>query len=144
MPTGLKPIKTEEDSTRAMLENLQAKISQKPHTSKNDTRASSTGRITPSVWSRVNCEIAHDDQNRTENIFKKMDRKRIVEQEHRYNRAKVPENFLLNPFTVTESDLNNPEGSVRFPWEKREAAHGDFRDLIARKPNAQDRYEMLI
>jgi hypothetical protein len=32
-------------------------------------------------------DIAHDDQNRKENVDKKMDRKRIVADEHRFRRG---------------------------------------------------------
>lgn len=70
-----------------------------------------------------------------------MDRKRTVEAEHRYQRAKVPQNLPVDPFVVTEEELT---AETKFPWEKRGPEFGDFRDLIARKPNVQNRYEMLI
>lgn len=98
------------------------------------------------LWEKLAADISHDDQNRRENIGKKMDRKKAVAEEHRYRRGQL----LSGRDKVSESATSvkcphNNDAPEKYPWEIREeVSAAELRKLIARKPHHQDRKEILI
>ena len=126
-----------------MLANLASKIQAKPQNSKPRVNMNPTHNginkvdDSISVWSKIAAEIAHDDQNRREQVNKKMDRKKIVAEEQRFRRSQPPKNFLQPAGTLTTERLNEMgEVNVVHPWEKSEAiSYRQVKVLIARKPH---------
>ena len=69
-------------------------------------------------------------------MFVKMDRKKIVQEEHRFRRGQYKTDEPVHPLGMTEEQV---EEGVKFPWERRELGFHQLRDLIAKKPHQQDR-----
>ena len=74
-----------------------------------------------------------------------MDRKKVVYEEHRYNRGKLLGNSKAGGDATTTVKTNPIEVPEKYPWEIREeVSKAEMKNLIARKPHHQNRKEILL
>ena len=71
---------------------------------------------TKSAWSDIACEMREDEKTRAMQLPDRMNRRKCVEQEHRFRRGVYDPNEIQHPFAVTQKDLDKNSDTCQFPW----------------------------